>query len=116
MKTFTRVIAVLMMVMVLMSLLAACEEKNYINPALLGTWTDEDDGCTWTFNEDGTCHRYSPEENFDSDGTYWLEEEGNGRLHISLEAWDEEKICTYAVRPTVIMIEHMEFSFRGYKQ
>ena len=119
MKTFARVISVLMMVAILASLLAACGEKGYKDENVLGTWTqtDEDYGnWTWTFNEDGTCHLYSETDNFDSDGTYWIESENSGRIYITLDTWGEEKLCTYAVTPKVMVLEHMDFSFRCYKQ
>ena len=74
MKTFTRVIAVVMMVALLASLMVACgakKEENHIDNNLVGTWTqtsESDGNWTWTFNSDGTC-KLVGDDNFDSSGT-----------------------------------------------
>ena len=119
MKTFTRVIAVLMMVAVLMSLLAACGKKSYKDENIIGSWkqTDEIDGnWTWTFNDDFTCRLVGETDGFDSEGTYWIESEGIGKIHIALDEWDNEELFTYAVTPKVMDLEHMDYSFHCYKQ
>ena len=117
MKTFARVIAVVMMVAVLASLMAACGNKGYMDKNILGSWkqTDEIDGnWTWTFKDDNTCRLVG--DNFDSEGTFKIENETNGKIHIKLKDWKEEKLFTYAVTPKVLDLEEMEVSYHCYKQ
>ena len=120
MKTFTRVVAVLMMVAVLASLMAACgKPKNYIDDNLIGSWkqTDEKRGnCTWTFNKDGTCKLESETDNFSSEGTFLIEEKDIGKIKIKLDKWDKERMYTYAVTPKVLDLESFDESYYCKKQ
>ena len=101
MKVITRAVAVLMLIALLGAFMAACGEDNskgYTDPNLLGTWkqTDEVDGnWTWTFNEDGTCKLVSDTAGFNSEGTYKIENDSNGKIHITLTSWGEERLFTY---------------------
>lgn len=119
MKTFTRVIAVVMMVAVLASLMAACGKSNYIDNNLVGTWkqTDETDGnWIWTFNNDGTCKLVGETTGFDSEGTYNILEEGNGKVKIKLDAWDAEENFTYTVTEKAMILESFDVSYYCEKQ
>ena len=130
MKTFTRVIAVLMMVAMLATVMAACGNKaqtggtttdtaetNHVDNNLVGTWvqTDETAGnWTWTFNADGTCKLVG--DGFDSDGTYIIPEEGNGKIKITLEKWGKENVFTYTATEKVLDLEGFEDSYYCQKQ
>ena len=120
MKTFTRVVAVLMMVAVLASLMAACNKpKNYIDDNLIGTWKQSDEkhgDWTWTFNNDGTCKLESESDNFSSEGTYLIEEKDIAKIKIKLEKWDKERMYTYAVTPKVLDLESFDESYYCKKQ
>lgn len=121
MKTFTRVIAVVMMVALLASLMVACGEKkeeNHIDNNLVGTWkqTDETDGnWTWTFNNDGTC-KLVGDDGFESDGTYMIPEEDLGKIKITLDKWDKEVMFTYTATEKVIDLESFDYSFYCQKE
>lgn len=121
MKTFTRVIAVLMMVAMLASLMVACGEKkeeNHIDSNLVGTWrqTDEKDGnWTWTFNNDGTC-RLVGDDGFESDGTYLIPEADLGKIKIKLDKWEKEVLFTYTATEKVIDLESFTLSYYCVKQ
>ena len=120
MKKITKVIAVMLMVVVLASLIAACgQDKGYMDTNILGTWkqTDEIDGnWTWTFNDDNTCRLVGETNGFDSEGTFKIENETNGKIHIKLKDWDKEQLFSYAVTPKVLSLESIDFSYRCYKQ
>ena len=119
MKTFTRVVAVLMLVAVLSTLMVACgKPKNNIDDKLLGTWkqTDAQDGnWTWTFNSDGTC-KLVGDDGFDSDGTYTIPEEGIGKIKIKLDKWEKETMFTYSVTEKVLDLETFDASYYCQKQ
>ena len=121
MKTFTRVIAIMMMVALLASLMVACgetKEENHIDSNLVGTWkqTDEDDGnWTWTFNSDGTC-KLVGDDGFESEGTYVIPEEGVGKIKINLDKWDKETMFTYTATEKVIDLESFDQSYYCKKQ
>ena len=120
MKTITRVVAVLMMVTVLATLMAACgKPKNYIDDNLIGTWkqTDEKHGnWTWTFNKDGTCSLQSDTDNFSGEGTFLIEEKDIGKIKIKLDKWDKERMYTYSVTPKVLDLESFDESYYCLKQ
>ena len=122
MKTFTRVIAVVMMVAVLASLMVACggakKEENHPDNNIVGTWkqTDDKDGnWTWTFNSDGTC-KLVGDDGFDSDGIYMIPEEGVGKIKIKLDKWEKETMFTYSVTEKVLDLESFEDSYYCQKQ
>ena len=122
MKTFTRVIAVVMMVAVLASLMVACggakKEENHPDNSIVGTWkqTDDKDGnWTWTFNSDGTC-KLVGDDGFDSDGTYTIPEEGIGKIKIKLDKWEKETMFTYSVTEKVLDLETFDASYYCQKQ
>lgn len=122
MKTLTRVFAAMLLILILASVMAGCakqEEIIYRDPNVVGTWkqTDEIDGdWTWTFNEDGTCRLVGDTTGFDSEGTYKMEAEGIGKIYITLNDWDAEKLFTYAVTPKVLDLEETYSSFHCFKQ
>lgn len=122
MKTFTRVIAVVMMVAVLASLMVACggakKEENHPDNNIVGTWKQTDDkygNWTWTFNNDGTC-KLVGDDGFDSDGTYLIPEEGIGKIKIKLDKWEKETMFTYSVTEKVLDLESFEDSYYCQKQ
>ena len=117
MKTFARVIAVVMIVAVLASLMTACGDKGYMDKKLIGTWTqtdDKDGNWTWTFKDDNTCRLVG--ENFDSEGTYKIENESTGKIHIKLKDWSEEKLFSYVATSKVLDLEGMDSSYYCKKQ
>ena len=120
MKTFTRVVAVLMLVAVLSTLMVACgKPKNNIDDKLLGTWkqTDAQDGnWTWTFNKDGTCKFESDTNNFSSEGTYLIEEADSAKIKIKLDKWDKEKLFTYVATEKALQIQTFDESYFCQKQ
>ena len=122
MKTFTRVIAVVMMVAVLASLMVACggakKEENHPDNNIVGTWKQTDDkygNWTWTFNNDGTC-KLVGDDGFDSDGTYTIPEEGIGKIKIKLDKWEKETMFSYSVTEKVLDLESFEDSYYCQKQ
>ena len=123
MKTFTRVIAVVMMVAVLASLMVACggakKEENHPDNNIVGTWKQTDDkygNWTWTFNNDGTCKLESDTDNFSSEGTYIIGEKDIAKIKIKLDKWDKERMYTYAVTPKVLDLESFDESYYCKKQ
>ena len=116
MKTFTRVIAVVMMVALLASLMVACgakKEENHIDNNLVGTWTqtsESDGNWTWTFNSDGTC-KLVGDDNFDSSGTYMIPEEDVGKIKIKLEAWDEVQLFTYTATDKKLQLQNFDITY-----
>ena len=120
MKTFTKVVAVLMIVAVLASLMVACgKPKNNIDENLVGTWkqTDETDGnWTWTFNKDGSCKLEGETDNFSSEGTYLIEEAGVGKIKIKLDKWDKEKLFTYVATEKALNLQSFDVSYFCQKQ
>ena len=119
MKTITRVLAVIMMVAILATLMTACgEPKNHIDDNLVGTWTqtDEIDGTwTWTFNSDGTC-KLVGDDGFESDGTYLIPEEDNGKIEITLDKWEKATMFTYTATTKVLDLESFDESYYCEKQ
>ena len=122
MKTFTRVIAVVMMVALLASLMVACggakKEENHPDNNIVGTWKQTDDkegNWTWTFNSDGTC-KLVGDDGFDSDGTYTIPEEGVGKIKIKLDKWEKETMFTYSVTEKVLDLETFDASYYCQKQ
>lgn len=120
MKTFTRIIAVLMLVAVLGTLMTACgKPKNHIDDNLVGTWkqTDEADGnWTWTFNKDGTCKLEGGNDNFSSEGTYLIAEEGNGKIKIKLDKWEKEATYTYTATDKALSLQSFDTSYFCQRQ
>lgn len=121
MKTFTRVIAVVMLVAMIATLMAACKKedsKGIIDQGLVGTWTDETAGTTWTFNDDYTCSLTNGPDGFSGTGTYKIENADNGKIDITLEGWDGVKHFTYTATEKVVDLETIEvaYCFYGKKQ
>ena len=120
MKTFTRVVAVLMLVAVLSTLMAACgKPKNYIDDNLIGTWKQTDDkngNWTWTFNKDGTCKLEGGPDNFSSEGTFFIGDPNLGKIKINLKEWKEEKMFTYTVTPKALDLESFDDIYYCKKQ
>ena len=120
MKTFTRIVAVLMMVAIFATLMTACgKPKNHIDDNLIGTWkqTDEVDGnWTWTFNKDGTCTLESDTDNFSGKGTYLIEEEEVGKIKITLDKWDKEQLFTYTATDKVLNLQNFDVTYYCQKQ
>lgn len=120
MKTFTKVIAALMLVAVFATLMTACGKSNYVDDNLVGTWTQVDDvdgNWTWTFNKDGTCKLTSDTANFESDGKFEIEKQGSGKITISLDKWqdldkwEKDMLFTYTATSKVIDLESFDHSF-----
>ena len=122
MKVLTRAIAVLMLVAMLAALMAACGEDNskgYTDPNILGTWkqTDEVDGnWIWTFNEDGTCKLVGETTGFTSEGTYKIENDTNGKIHINLDGWSEEQLFTYTATTKKLNLTGLNVEYYCDKQ
>ncbi len=117
MKVISRVVAVLMLAALLGSVMAAC--GTVTDERILFSWKQEDEidgNVTWTFEKDGKCSLTNNDTGVVDEGTYKLESEDSGKIHIKLKSWDKEKICTYAVTEKVMDIEEMTFSFHGFKQ
>ena len=107
MKTFTRILAVVMIVAMVATLMAACS-KTYVDERIVGTWkqTDDIDGnWTWTFEKDGKCKLVGDTTGFNSEGTFRFEKEGSGKIYIKLKDWSEETIFTYTVTEKVLDLE-----------
>lgn len=117
MKTLTRVVALLMIVALMAGVMAAC--GTVVDERILGSWKQEDEidgNVTWTFEKDGKCSLTNNDTGVVDEGTYKLEGENSGKIHIKLNSWNEEKLCTYVATPKVMDIEEMTFSFHGMKQ
>lgn len=117
MKAFTRIIAVVMLIAMLGTMMAAC--NKYTDDRIVGTWsqTDEIDGnWTWTFEKDGKCKLVGETTGFESEGTYRFEGEGIGKIYINLKDWTEEKTFTYTVTEKVLDLEETYSSFHCLKQ
>ncbi len=117
MKTFSKIIAVVMVVAIIAAFMAAC--GKYVDDRLVGTWvqTDEIDGnWTWTFMDDGKCNLTGGDEGFNSDGTYRFEGEGSGKLYIKLDEWGEEKVYTYTCTEKVLQMLGFDDEYYCMKQ
>ena len=123
MKTFSKIVAILMVVAMLAAVFTACgddkKESNLKDERIIGTWkqTDEIDGnWTWVFNEDGTCSLTGETTGFQSSGTYKNEGDDYGKLRIKLDDWSEEALFTYAVTEKVLDLEGINASYYLIKQ
>ena len=121
MKTFARIIAVVMVIAMIAGVMTACGDKKKVttekDARLVGTWkqTDEVDGnWTWVFNDDGTCSLTG--DSFDSKGTYEQAGSDLGKLKIKLDGWSEDKVFTYAVTEKVLDLEEAHSSYYCIKQ
>ena len=109
MKVLSRAAAIVMIIAILASLMAACGPQK--DAMLIDTWkqTDEIDGnCTWTFAEDFSCTLTNDTTGDVSNGTYKLD--GN-RIRISLSSWEKDIVFTYAVTERVLDMESAEMSY-----
>ena len=118
MKTFTRILAVVMIIAMVATLMAACK-SSYNDTRILGTWkqTDETEGdWTWTFEDGNKCKLSGGPDNFDSEGTYRIESENSGKIYINLKDWKEEVLFTYVVTEKALDLESIDYSFYCQKQ
>lgn len=115
MKTFTKVVAVLMVITVLATLMTACgKPKNHIDDNLVGTWKQTggaDGDWTWTFNNDGTCKLEGGNDNFSSEGTFLIEEEDVGKIKIKLKDWDKEQLFTYTATDKKLQLQNFDVTY-----
>ena len=119
MKVFTRVIAVLMLVAMVACVMAACGEKSYKDTRIIGTWkqTDDVDGnWIWTFEDNGKCKLVGETTGFSGEGTYRIEDETSGKIHINIQGWDKEKIFSYTCTEKVLDLEEAYSSYYCIKQ
>lgn len=119
MKTFTKVVAVLLAIVAVASLMAACGEKNHIDEKLVGTWKQTDDvegNWIWTFNNDGTCKLVGETTGFSDEGTYLIENPDNGKIKIKLSTWSEESLFSYTATSKSMILENFEVSYYCDKQ
>lgn len=119
MKTFTRVIAVIMLAAMMVTLMAACGKKNYVDNNLVGTWkqTDEQEGnWIWTFNNDHTCKLVGETDGSSHEGTYSIENIDNGKVKIKLDNMEKEEIYSYTVTDTSMILETFDVSYYCERQ
>ncbi len=113
----------IMLVAMLAAVMVACGEDNkngYKDERIYGTWkqTDEVDGnWTWTFNSDGTCKLVGETTGFNSEGTYKIENENDGKIHIKLNDWTEEKLFGYTITTKILSLTSLDgIDYRCEKQ
>ena len=129
MKKVTKKLALLLCLVMLATVLAACGDKkdgdsnsgsgdSGKTDAITGTWkqTSEQDGnWIWTFSDGSKAKLVGETTGFESEGTYKLDE-ANKKVHVSLEKWDNEKDYDYILDGNNLTLKETYSTFNLVKQ